>query len=497
MPSPDPQPKVEGASRETPTSAPKLRLVKSGVKRELNAQEREFLPPLLEIQETPPSPVKRWVLWSIIGLVIALIVWATVGKISIVATAPGKFIPDGRVKELQPLESSIVKAIHVKEGDRVRKGDLLLELDPTLSAAEMAANADKYGFNKLEQERLTSELTHSKAHYASSGQPAGRVALEERMRQARVEAHAAKLAEAKATIEEKASALAAAVATLKKYEETTAIAAEREASARPLVDTGALSRVDYLQLKEDLAQNRNDLSAQVETVQQAQAAAAGAERALEQVERDRVADIYHDLDDRVTSEPALKGDLEKSKELYALKWLRAPVSGLVQKVDATTVGQVVTPAQSLVTIVPDGTPLVVEATVSNEDIGYLKVGQPVEVKVDTFPFQRYGSLKGTLVSISPDAEDKNAASRDTDTRAGAGSQQSDPSRDPANSSPNAGYVYKVHIRTEAPHFVVDGEARPVVSGMTVQADITTDRRRVIDFFLSPVVKYLDEGMKVR
>ena len=102
-----------------------------------------------------------------------------------------------------------------------------------------------------------------------------------------------------------------------------------------------------------------------------------------------------------------------------------------------------------------------------------------------------------MISISPDAEDKNAASRDTDTRAGCRSQQSDPSRDPANSSPNAGYVYKVHIATEQPHFVVDGEGRPVVSGMTVQADITTDRRRVIDFFLSPVVKYLDEGMKVR
>ena len=175
MPSPEPQSKVEGASRETPTSSPKLRLVKSGVKRELTAQEREFLPPLLEIQETPPSPVKRWVLWSIIGLVIALIVWATVGRISIVATAPGKFIPDGRVKELQPLESSIVKAIHVKEGQRVQKGDLLLELDPTLSAAEMDANADKYGFNKLEQARLTAELTNSKAHYATTGQPAARV----------------------------------------------------------------------------------------------------------------------------------------------------------------------------------------------------------------------------------------------------------------------------------------------------------------------------------
>ncbi len=497
MPSPEPASNDVRPSPEAGGDAPKLRLVKSGEKRELTPQEREFLPPLLEIQETPPSPLHRGVLWSIIALVIALIVWATIGKISIVATAPGKFIPDGRVKEVQPLESSIVKAIHVKEGQRVHAGDLLLELDPTLSAAELAANADKYGFNKLEQARLNAELTNGSAHYGATGQPDARVGLEERIRKARVQALATKLAAAKAAVEEKTAALAAAQATLKKYEETTAIAAERESSARPLVDTGALSRVDYLQLKEDLAQNRNDLAAQEKTVQQAAAAVSGAERSLEQVQRDRVADIYSDLDQRVTDEPALKGDLDKAKELYALKWLRSPVDGLVQKVAVTTVGQVVTPAQSLVTIVPDGTPLIVEATVSNEDIGYLKVGQPVEVKVDTFPFQRYGTLKGNLVWISPDAEDKNAASRDTDTRAGAGSQSSDPARDAADSSPNTGFVYKVHVRTEASHFVVDGEPRAVLSGMTVQADITTDRRRVIDFFLSPVVKYLDEGMKVR
>ena len=497
MPSPEPASKGRDPASEAKAEAPKLRLVKAGASRELSPLEREFLPPLLEIQETPPSPVKRWVLWSIVGLVVALIVWATVGKISIVATAPGKFIPDGRVKEIQPLESSIVKAIHVKEGQRVHEGDLLLELDPTLSAAELAASTDKYGFNKLEQARLTAELTSGSVHYAVPGQSTLRAALEERMRWARQQAHEAKLAEAKATVQEKDAALAAALATLKKYEETTAIAAEREASARPLVDTGALSRVDYLQLKEDLAGNRNDLSAQVETVQQAQAAVDEAQRALQSVERDRVADIYKDLDQRVTDEPALKGELDKSQQLYALKWLRAPVSGLVQKVDVTTVGQVVTPAQSLVTIVPDGIPLVVEASVSNEDIGYLKVGQNVEVKVDTFPFQRYGSLRGTLVSISPDAEDKNAPARDTDTRAGASSSQSaDPTHDPA-ATPNTGYVYKVRIHTGDAHFVVDGESRPVLSGMTVQADIMTDRRRVIDFFLSPVVKYLDEGMKVR
>jgi hemolysin D len=495
MLSPDPQPEP----RQSPLvreATPKLRVVKPPARlMELTALEREFLPPLLEIQESPPSPVHRWVLWSIIALVVTLIVWAIIGRISIVATAPGKFIPDGRVKEVQPLESSIVKAIHVKEGQRVHEGDVLLELDPTLSAAELAANADKYGFNQLEQARLAAELTHTSSHLPKTDQPAARVALEERIRRAREQAHTTKLAVARAAVEEKTEALAAAVATLEKYRETTEIAAERESSARPLVDSGAISRVDYLQLKQDLAQNRNDLAAQEKTVRQANAAVAEAERAAQQVEHDRVADIYNDLNQRVTNEPGLKGDFDKAKELYALKWLRAPVSGLVQKVDATTVGQVVTPAQSLVTIVPDGTPLIVEATVTNEDIGYVKVGQPVEVKVDTFPFQKYGSLKGTLLSVSPDAEDKSAASRDTDTRTGA-SRSGESTRSAADNQ-NAGYVYKVRIRTDQSRFVVDGEARPVQSGMTVQADITTDRRRVIEFFLSPVVKYLDEGLKVR
>ncbi len=224
----------------------------------------------------------------------------------------------------------------------------------------------------------------------------------------------------------------------------------------------------------------------------------GAEKALDQVERDRVADIYNDLDQRVTNEPALKGDRDKAKELYDLKWLRAPASGVVQKVGVTTIGQVVTPAQSLVTIVPDGTPLIMEATVTNEDIGYLKVGQPVEVKVDTFPFQRFGTLKGTLVWISPDAEDKTVASRDLDTRSGAGQPSNEEqARAAAQGSAGAGYVYKVHIRTEPYDFHVEGDRRSGVSGMTVQADIDTDRRRVIEFFLSPVVKYLDEGFEVR
>lgn len=162
-----------------------LKLVKSGGRGELTALEREFLPPLLEIQETPPSPAHRTLLWTVVALVVCLLIWAWFGHVSIVSTAPGKFIPDGRVKQLQPLEASIVKAIHVKEGQHVQQGEVLVELDPTISAAEMQADAEKYDFNRLEQARLTAELTHGKPQYAATGQSSARITLEEQTRRVR------------------------------------------------------------------------------------------------------------------------------------------------------------------------------------------------------------------------------------------------------------------------------------------------------------------------
>lgn len=462
---------------------------------ELTPLEREFLPPLLEIQETPPSPVKRWLAGTLIALVIALVIWATVGKISIVATAPGKFIPEGRLKEIQPLESSIVRSTEVTEGQRVHKGQLLIELDPTLSAATLKANARKYGFNRLEQARLVSELSDRKPDLAGLGdEPRAQILLEQRIRRAQERDYAVKLAEARAGIEEKSAALAAAQASLTKYRQLTALAAQQVASARPLVPIGAISRVDYLKLEEDLVQNRNDGTAEQQTVQEDEAALAQARGALDQVKRDHLKDLYHDLAQRVADEPTLRGDYDRSKRLYALEWLRSPVNGVVQSVNVTTVGQVVTPAQSLVTIVPDGTPLIVEATVSNNDIGYIKVGQTVQVKVDTFPFEQYGTLPGMLVWISPDAEDRSATARDLDMRTGALSPT--PAR-PQGRDLNAGFVYRVHIRVARRAFMVNGQRRSVEPGMTVQADILTGRRRVIDFFLSPVVKYLNEGLRVR
>lgn len=460
----------------------------------LTALEQEFLPPLLEIQETPPSPHKRKVAVSIVALVGLLLVWSYFGEIDVASTAAGKFIPDGKVKVIQPLENAIVRAIYVVEGQKVRQGDLLLELDPTSSTADLTANTEKFALNQLESDRLLAELGNKPPSYHQADKFKSIVALQEQLRQAREAAYVAKREQAQLFIHEKIDMLAAGEVTLNKLKEMTAIAKEREESARPLVKTGALSRLDYLQLKQDLVSNENDLVAQSKMVEQEKYAKQGAEKKLAEIFHDNQSSILTDLDSHANDQTAIQGNVTKSKQLYDQHWLKSPVDGLVQSVNVTTVGGVVTPAQTLVTIVPNGIPLIVEATLSNDDIGFVRVGQKVEIKVDTFPFQKYGTIPGTLVLVSPDAEDSANASTSPDN----GSGQSSQGNQSNGSTGKSGKVtYKVHIKPDRLAMSVDGKLVPITSGMTLQADITTDRRRVIEFFLSPVIKYLDEGLKVR
>lgn len=462
-----------------PSGKPKLRLV------ELTPLEREFLPPLLEIQETPPSPVKRAVLWIVIALMIGLTAWSCIGEIEVVSSAPGKFIPDGRIKVVQPMETSVVRAIHVKEGQHVKRGDLLLELDPTLNLADLSSNTERLALAEMDAARLKGEMTNRQPAYQTPQQHQEMVALQESLRAARQAAYFAKLSEAQADLRAKESQLASAEATLKRLQETLVIATEKESRARPYVEV-AITRFDYLKLKQDLVSNQNDLTAQEKTIEQLAAARLQAEHKVREVQQEHQAEVVSDLNARASTIASLKGDTEKARQMLDLKTIKSPVDGWVQAVNVATAGGVVTAAQPLVSIVPEGTPLIVEAELSNEDIGFVTTGQRVEIKLDTFPFQKYGTVKGTVIWISPDAEDKRS-----DENATSGTNSS------AAGSTKAATTYRVRIRPDVTTMRVDASVRTLTAGMSVTADIVTDHRRVIDFFISPMLKYLDEGSKVR
>lgn len=458
---------------------------------DLTPLEQEFLPPLLEIQESPPSPTKQKVVLSIVALVFLLLLWSWLGKIDVVTTAPGKFIPDGKVKAIQSLDSAIVRNIYVQEGQRVKKGDVLMQLDATSSGADLEAYQKKLALSQLEQERLQAELDQRTPHYAQDWADPQLIALQEQLRQARRATHTARLEQARQALREKQAQFTSAQAVLRKLQELNPVLREKEENARPLVQSGALSRVDYLQIKQDLISNERDLQAQISTVEQYEHACAEAEHKIQEVERDDQASILTDLDTHAGVISENQSNVIKSRRQVEQRRLTSPVDGIVQSIAVSTIGGVVTPSEPLIVIVPNDTPLIVEATLSNEEVGFVQPGQRVDIKVDSFPFQKYGSLAGTLTWVSPDAEETQLATNTPD----AGSLKSGQGN--SAGSGHGKISYRIHVKPDNQFLFNHNQRLAMAPGMTVEADIITNRRRIIDFFLSPINKYLQDGMKVR
>jgi len=248
---------------------------------------------------------------------------------------------------------------------------------------------------------------------------------------------------------------------------------------RPYVGT-VITRFDYLKLKDELNQNQSDAAAQRNNIRDLTEQSNGLSQHIKQIEQEYRSKIVADINDAATHLASLNAEFEKAKQFGSQKLLRSPVEGTIQALGITTVGGVVSNSQTLATIVPKGTPLIVEVGLSNEDIGFVKVGQQVDLKLNAFPFQKYGTLPGIITSISPDAEPESNSS--------------------SNVSSNAvkeTAVYRAEIKLKVTYILINGTKQNILSGMTVQADIKTDRRRIIEFFTAPIVKYLDEGLKIR
>ncbi|MCL5061982.1 MAG: HlyD family type I secretion periplasmic adaptor subunit [Nitrospiraceae bacterium] len=436
--------------------------------------EYEFLPPALEIEETPPSPARRVLIWAIFAMLILTFLWSYFGKVDEVAVARGKVIPDGRVKVIQPMETGVIKAIHVEEGQRVKEGQMLIELDPTIKQADVASTAKALSIHVTDKERLMEELNGEKTGNRQEAIGNGRKAkgifeLQNKLKEARESEYKAREDALRLIISQRENALFAAEAILTKLEKTYAILKEQEDAYRNLYKHEYISKMDLLNKQMEFHSAEQELEAQKRIARQAKDSLEEARKNLDALKKEREKGILSDIVDREKSITAIEGEVIKAKKRYELEKLCSPVAGTVHGLASYTVGGVVTPAQPIVTVVPDGTPLIIEAMALNKDIGFLKVGQEAEVKLDTFPFQKYGTIKGKVVFISPDAfEDE-----------------------------NLGPVYKVKIKMEGLSLVVDGRNGAVSPGMAVTVEVKTGKRRVIEFFLSPIVKYAKESLTLR
>jgi hemolysin D len=462
--------------------------------RQRREYETAFLPAALEVVETPPSPIGRAIGLTVILLFSAALVWASLGIVDVVATAPGKIVVNGRTKVIQPAETGVVRAIHVRDGTTVKAGDVLIELDPTISAAELDHVKSDLIAVELDIARLRAALAADVHPIADFTPPAGAserlVEMHRQFLASQKAEHAAKLAGIDRQLAQKDAERETIVATIAKLNATIPLLQERVDVRKYLYDKAIGTKIIYLTEFQDLVGQQHDVLVQQSRLREAEAAVAELAQAKFKVEAEYRRTLYDDLAKAEQRAAGLAQEVIKGEQKAKQQILIAPVDGVVQQLAVHTIGGIVTPAQTLAALVPLDSNLEIEAMVSNRDIGFVVPGQRAAIKIDTFNFTRYGLLNGRVLGISRDAITRDRREdRTRDQPAGTESTSSEPK--------GQELVYAARVSLERGVMEVEGRPVQLSPGMAVTVEIKTGSRRIISYLISPLVRYNQEVLRER
>ena len=477
---------VPGKPAKNVVSFPKRRV-------ERRRDELAFLPAALEIVETPPSPIGRAIVYTVVAVFAAAIAWASIGTVDIVAMAPGKIIPSGRTKTIQPFETGVVRAIHVRDGQSVKTGDVLIELDPTMNAAELGHLKSDLVGSQLEAARLYAALSQDDplgAFKPPADALGPLIEMQRRLLASQMAEQKAKLASTDGQIAQKEAERATIKASIDKLKATIQPLQERVDIRRIMFSKELGSKLIYLQELQDLVGQQKEVLVQESRLSESDSAIA----ALQEVRSKTVAEYEHGLlDDLAKAEQKAAGlaqDVIKAEQRTSLQKLTAPVDGVVQQLAVHTIAGVVTPAQQLMVIVPAESQLEIEAMISNRDVGFVEAGQEAAIKIDTFNFTRYGLLHGTVLTVSNDAIQRD---RPQDK------QPDKPQTAEAGSSEPKGQelVYAARVSLDRARMQVEDKTVNLSPGMAVTVEIKTGSRSILSYLLSPLVRYKHDSLRER
>lgn len=444
-----------------------------GLERDL----QQFLPPSLEVLETPPHPAPRLLLFLVVLIFATGIIWAVLGKADIITSAEGKIIPGGRVRVIQPYDRGVIGRILVTEGQLVKAGDVLVELDQSQTQAEIKRIASEmdYTARRLTRRRILGKLlqnseseeftfAYAQAHpdMKDCREDAGFLYEEWYSMVSQTRVLASQLAERK-------SELRTSQAVVRQYQATLPLIEKRVNAIKPLYEMGISSMLEYLALEEERLRQFHALEAEKAREEQLAAAVGSMEKQVAGQRSRNLAEVMAEADDLARQKKSLEQELAKMRDLVSKQVLLSPVSGTVKGLAVHTVGGVVNPAEVLMEIVPLGERLEVEAFVGNQDIGYVHEGQAAEVKIHTFPFTRYGVIAAKVESVARDA----------------------------TVDEKQGLIYRTRLVLEKSEIMVNGKESPLLPGMAVTAEIATDQRRLIEFFLAPLLRMKQESLRER
>jgi hemolysin D len=475
----------------TPKQTPR-RVIPLQRPRPRRLEELAFLPAALEIVETPPSPTGRAIGSAIIFLFCVALIWAWLGTIDIVASATGKILPSSRVKVIQPFETAVVRSIRVQDGQSVKAGDILIELDPTANEAERDHQRNDLLAEQLNIARLRAALSDDPAadFVPPNGADPELVNTQRQLLLNQVTEHRAKIAALLRQQAQKEAEHATTAATIHKLETILPVIQSRVDIRKTLVERELGSKLSYFEVFQLLVEQQEELTVQTSHLRETEAAIA----AIRETRGQAAAEYRHTIsDDLAKAEQKANGlaqDLIKAERRTRLQSLTAPVDGVVQQLAVYTVGGVVTPAQQLLVVVPSDSRLEIEAMVPNSDIGFVHAGQQAEIKVDTFNFTRYGLLHGKVLSLSRDAVVRDRPQdRSSERAAGNANESSEPKGQELN--------YSARISLDRTQMQIDERTVDLSPGMAVTVEIKTGSRTVLSYLLSPLRRYRQEMLRER
>lgn len=444
-------------------------IAKSAYKKPREAYE--FLPAALEVLETPPLPFGRFIALIISACFLLAVIWAYWGEIDVVAISEGKTIPSGNIKIIQPLETGVVRHIYVKDGDSVKQGDVLIDLDPTESVVDLNVLKIDLAHYRLDEAIGYSLLQDNPEQAFVPPEGANELDIDTAKTQITEEHH--KHISALKTInlenQKLESNIRSAIVEQKKLEAKLPIIEERLEGQKSLFKQGITQKPALQNLQQEFIETKASLETALESKNQSRAAI--------QANNSRIAELNASYRSEANQKyiqakkqiATITQNINKALQRLNYLELRAPVDGVVQQLSVHTIGAVVNSAAPLLVIVPENTPLEIEALIFNKDIGFVEPNQIVEIKFEAFPFTRYGTIPGKIISVSNDAivQEK------------------------------LGAVYKAKVSLDQQQILIDGKSVNLTPGMTASVEVKTGKRRIIEFFFSPLLRYKDEAIRER